>query len=162
MEVPSIVYLPSGEPRYPPFLFPQGGVYVAPNAGPSGFKTVPAGSQVDPQTGVTSPIPTTGGPTQNQPTNPDNPDFGAAPTDPTVVPGAAFTRPNFLSHALTVFSAKFPLDIVGSVSPSGGSTSCPYYEFYDEQFEVCFVRDAVTVLKIPIIISVVISSLVML
>ena len=162
MEIPSPVYLPSGEPKYPPILFPQGGVYIAPNAGPSGFKTVPAGSQVDPQTGITSPIPTGGGPTQGQPTNPDNPDFGASPVDPSVVPGASFTRPNFLSYALTVFSAKFPLDIVGSVSGSTGSTTCPYYEFYGEQFELCFVRDAVRVLKIPIIVSVVISSLVML
>jgi hypothetical protein len=81
---------------------------------------------------------------------------GEVPGQPKV---AEFSKPNFLTYALTVFSEKFPLDVMGELPSGQGTDDCPRLTFWGEDFEVCIVRDFLKMLKIPIVISFIIWAI---
>ena len=64
-----------------------------------------------------------------------------------------FNAPNFLDYGVTVFSNKFPFDIVGDLDSNSYSNDCPVYVFFDREFELCPVRDFLVAFKIPVIIG---------
>lgn len=74
--------------------------------------------------------------------------------DPNESPQVDFsTAENFLVHAKRVFSDKFPFDILGDFEAKGNSNECPKYTFFSHEFELCPIRDFLSMLKIPVIIS---------
>lgn len=70
-----------------------------------------------------------------------------------------FSSPNFLQHAVTVFSDKFPFDIFDSVSGSSSVPQCPNYTFFNKTYELCPISDLFGVLKVPVIIAFLIRSI---
>jgi hypothetical protein len=70
-----------------------------------------------------------------------------------VVPTYALPTQNFLSHAMTVLSNKFPADFFGSYSGSPGVPQCPNYSFFGKTFEFCMISEFISILKYPAIIS---------
>lgn len=82
---------------------------------------------------------------------------GDAPTADTVT-ASTFSRPHFISHALSVLGNKFPLDIVGGGTPPSGSSGCPYFEFFGQQFEACWINTLLDVIKIPVVVRFVVWS----
>ena len=103
-----------------------------------------------------------------------NPDPNKSGTDPsqqqqqeTVTPPSTATDPielprpevqNFVSYAVTKFSSKFPFDVVGQMPSGAASSACPKFTFFGRDFELCFIRDALSILRIPVVISFVIWS----
>lgn len=72
---------------------------------------------------------------------------------PAIAP-AVFTKPNFISYGLSVFTTKFPLDIIGSfASPVAGSDECPVLTFWGESYEVCIIKAFFTAIKAPALVS---------
>ncbi|MGK7893257.1 MAG: hypothetical protein AB4372_06410 [Xenococcus sp. (in: cyanobacteria)] len=74
------------------------------------------------------------------------------------VEATEFSAPNFVQYAVTVFSNKFPFDIVGDLDIGQISSDCPTYTFFDTVFELCPIRDVIVVLKFPVIIGFLIKT----
>lgn len=68
------------------------------------------------------------------------------------------SAPHFLVHAMDVFSDKFPLDVLGTL-PDAEASSCPVFEFYGESFEMCIINTFMDAMKVPVLVSFVIWSL---
>jgi len=65
-----------------------------------------------------------------------------------------FAKPNFVAYAVFVFSKKFPFDIFASVAaPPPGGLTCPTYSFFEKPFELCIVKDMVSILKFPALLG---------
>lgn len=78
--------------------------------------------------------------------------FEGASPDPESIRAAQFSKPHFLAHAFSVFSDKFPLDVIGEF-PEGYADICPVFTFFNESFELCIIIDFMRVLKIPAVLS---------
>ena len=73
---------------------------------------------------------------------------------------STFQSVNFLTHGVTVFSNKFPFDIFGTISPDiQPFDDCPTYTFFDRDFELCPIKDILTIFKYPVIIGFLIMTL---
>lgn len=71
-----------------------------------------------------------------------------------------FDRPNFVQYGYEVFSQKFPFDVIGNLPSRGNPDACPTFVFFQRNYTLCFVRDALSILKIPVLIGFLIWSIV--
>lgn len=80
---------------------------------------------------------------------------GETPTVPETetIEAQEFNAENWLQHSVTVFKTKFPFDILGDLSTTGSPNECPKYTFFDYDFELCPIRDMLSILKIPALIA---------
>jgi hypothetical protein len=62
--------------------------------------------------------------------------------------GSSCQQSGFISCVTTKFSTKFPFDIFANI-PAGSAVSCPKIEFFFKEFDICFLYDAIKVLKFP-------------
>ena len=138
-----------GERRNEPFYIP-------------GFGLVPAGT----------PFPNLDGtPYAPTPPDPNAPDPNAPPSSGTEPPGLegtgiqsiiaprVFTDPNFLTYARTKLIDNFPMDIWGTPPTEGDSTSCPRFTFWGKDFEICIILQALQILRVPVVISFIMWSI---
>jgi hypothetical protein len=165
--------LPPGEyePKYPPIKMPNGGAVVtdAPQV-----VEVPPGHQYNPETGEVEPIPdettqptvdpqdlnSDGEVTPEEKTADNTQGEGPGPEAVDPIPPAEFSKPHFLIYAAQVFSDKFPLDMLGDLPSPGEPSACPVFTFFGEDFEVCFVNQAMDMMKIPVVVAVAIWGLI--
>lgn len=77
---------------------------------------------------------------------------GEAPGDVAVVAPSAFTKPNFVSYAITQFSDKFPLDLLGE-APALEVSQCPAFTFFGKTHQLCIVNQAFSALKFPVLVA---------
>jgi hypothetical protein len=61
----------------------------------------------------------------------------------------------FVTYAKETLKDKFPFDIMGT-SPNEGNDQCPKVNLYNNEIELCILRDAINALKIPFQIAIVI------
>ena len=59
----------------------------------------------------------------------------------------------FVEYAKEKLKDKFPFDILGT-NPGGESSECPKINLYDNDIELCLLRDAINALKIPFQITI--------
>jgi hypothetical protein len=65
------------------------------------------------------------------------------------------TGTNPVKCALTVFSGKFPFDILRAMPPEG--LSCPRLNFFANEFDVCFLYQAIAVMRYPMVVGLLIK-----
>lgn len=71
-----------------------------------------------------------------------------------ISPSSCFVTPtNFLAYASNKLKTKFPFDIFGDLTNPQLINDCPTYRFFNYDFELCPLRDFLSILKWPVIIG---------
>lgn len=96
-------------------------------------------------------IPDTEDPDDDNDGTPDENEVETPETQP--IKAIKFKGENWLKHGVKVFSTKFPFDILGNLNTVGSSNECPKYTFFNYDFELCPIRDMLSILKVPALIA---------
>lgn len=96
-------------------------------------------------------IPDTEDPDDDNDGTPDEYEAESPKTEP--IEATKFEAENWLDHGIKVFKTKFPFDIFGDITIAGSPNECPKYTFFDRDFELCPVRDMLSILKVPALIA---------
>ena len=64
-----------------------------------------------------------------------------------------FSQLAWPNYAQAQLANKFPFDFFGSFTAAGDVNECPTYTFFEEDFELCPVRDVIVIAKYPVIIA---------
>lgn len=85
--------------------------------------------------------------------NPKDASDKANVPETTAIPADTFTAQNWLTYGVTVLKTKFPFDILGDLSTTGSANECPKYTFFTHEFELCPIKDMLSIAKIPALIA---------
>lgn len=156
---------PNPKPEDKPYAPPQPSPSPSPSPAPSPSPS-PAPSPAPSPSPSPAPLPGTGTGTGSSPD--PSPSPSPPPPEPEPVPPSRelrkidpedYTAPNFLVYGQQKFSSRFPMDVWGELPRGGAPNECPTFVFFQRAHTLCFIRDALAILRIPTVIGFIIWSI---